>query len=104
MLKLKKDFTCVLLDKKTGADLFEFTAQQVGDPIFGAGFEGGGIASGNQSMTIITERNYQYNALQHNVLIDDRKWIITSVVPSIRRKLGAGVGTKVRKVYILTLE
>jgi hypothetical protein len=104
MLKLKKDFKCVLCDKKTGNSLLEFDAQQVGDPIYGAGFEGGGVASGNQAMTIMTEKKYQYNALQNNVMIDGKRWIITSVVPSVRRKLGAGIGTKVRNVYILTLE
>ena len=104
MLKLKKDFKCTLLDKKTGTSLLDFYAQQVGDSVYGAGFEGGGVASVNQAMTIMTETKYNYNALQHHVLIDDRKWIITSVTPAMRRKLGAGMAVKTRNIYILTLE
>lgn len=103
MLKLKKDFKCVLRDKM-GNDLLTFSAQQVGDPVYNAGFEGGGVASASQNMTIMTEQDYDYNALQHYVYIDDKKWLITSVTPSIRRKLGAGMGAKSRVVYILALE
>ena len=103
MLKLKKDFKCVLRDKM-GNDLLTFYAQQVGDPVYNAGFEGGGVASASQSMTILTETQYDYNSLQHNVIIDGKKWIITSVTPSVRRKLGAGIGAKSRVVYLLALE
>lgn len=105
MLKeIKADFKCVLHDKKTGKDLFEFDAQQVGDPVYTAGFEGGGVASGNQSLTIATDKEYAYKAHQHHIIIDERKWIITSVTPSIRRRLGAGFGAKPRVIYILGLE
>lgn len=104
MLKLKKDFKCVLLDKKTGASLLEFYAQQVGNAVYGAGFEGGGVASGNQAMTIMTETPYAYNSLQHHIMIGDKKWILTSVTPSMRRKLGAKMGVQSQNIYILTLE
>ena len=103
MLKLKKDFECTLIDK-LGNTLCVFDAQQVGDAIYNAGFEGGGVASGNQTMTIMTEYAYDYNSLKHNVMIDGRKWIITSVTPSIRHKLGARIGAKSKIIYILALE
>ena len=104
MLKIEKDFKCELIDKKTGVVLFEFDAQQDGDTLYDAGFEGGGVASGNQSMTIMTEKAYEYRAFQHHVRIDDVLWLITSVRPAVRRKLGAKIGTKKRFKYILALE
>ena len=104
MLKIKKDFRCILVDKKTGANLLEFNAQQVSNAVYGAGFEGGGVASGNQAMTIMTETKYDYSALQHHIFIDGKKWILTSVTPAMRRKLGAGMCVKSQNIYILTLE
>ena len=104
MLKLKKDFSCVLQDKKTGQTLCTFDASASGDAIFSAGFEGGGIASAGQSFTIFTENPYTYKPFQHEVVIEDRKYLITSVIPSMRRKIGAGNGTKPRRVYIISLE
>ena len=103
MLKLRKDFKCILRDKM-GEDLLEFDAQQVTDPSFNVGFEGGGVASWNQSLTIMTEAAYDYNALQQHVIIDGKKWLITNVSVSMRRKLGAGMGAKTRAVYIIALE
>jgi hypothetical protein len=103
-MKLEKDFKCQLFDKKTGAVLLEFDAQQDGDAVFNVGFEGGGVGSGSQAMTIMTKQAYDYKAYQHQVLIDGTKWIITSVRPSVRRKLGATIGKNKRHVYILTLE
>ena len=103
-MKLEKDFKCQLFDKKTGAVLLEFYAQQDGDAVFNAGFEGGGVSSGSQAITIITKKAFDYKAYQHQVLIDGVTWIITSVRPSVRRKLGATIGNKKGYVYILTLE
>ena len=101
-LKLRKDFKCILVDKKTGNSILSFDAQQVGDKLVGAGFEGGGVASGNQSCTIQTEKNYPFNAFQHEVHIEGVKYIIASVRPSMRKKMGAfGKSTP---VYILDLE
>ena len=104
MLRLKKDYKCVLLDKKTGANLLEFYAQQVGDSVYGAGFQGGGVASGNQAMTIMTETAYAFNPLQHQIMIGDKKWMLTSVTPAMRRKLGARMGVQSQNIYILALE
>jgi hypothetical protein len=101
-LKLRKDFKCILVDKKTGNSILSFDAQQVGDKLVGAGFEGGGVASGNQSCTIQTEKNYPFSALKHEVHIDGVKYIIANVRPSMRKKMGAfGKSTP---VYILDLE
>ena len=103
-MALEKDCKCTLIDKKTGAVLLEFDAQQDGDALYSAAFEGGGVASGGQAMTIVTRKAYEYKALQHHVVIDGVQWLITSVRPSVRRKLGASMGAKKRFNYILTLE
>lgn len=104
MEKLKKDFSCILRDKTTGKDLLTFTAQQVGNPVYSAGFEGGGVASGSQALSIITETGYAFNPLQHDVWIDGKRWILMSFYPSIRRKLGAGWASKSKTYYVLNLE
>jgi hypothetical protein len=52
----------------------------------------------------MTEAAYDYNALQQHVIIDGKKWLITNVSVSMRRKLGAGMGAKTRAVYIIALE
>lgn len=103
MLKLKKDWSCVLHDK-TGKELLRFDAQQIGDPIDGAGFEGGNIASASQSAIIQTEKKYEYKAYEHYVIANGRKYVIASVIPSIRRKHGAGLHNRPRVVYTLNLE
>lgn len=101
-LKLRKDYKCILVDKKTGNSILSFDAQQVGDRVIGAGFEGGGVASGSQACTIQTEKIYPFSALKHEVYIDGTKFIISSVRLSLRKKKGAfGQSTQ---VYILDLE
>jgi hypothetical protein len=102
-MKLTKDFRCVLKDKRTNAKLIEFDAMQVGDAIFGAGYAGN-IASSPQDMTIATEFEYPFKAMENKVEINGREWVIASVTPSIRRKLGAGVAKKPKTVYVLRLE
>lgn len=116
MNKLKKDFECILRDANTGEDLLTFYAQQVGDPNYTAGFEGGGVASGSQSFSILVDKAYYpdttpvdnlaeiLNPLEQEVIIDGNKWLLTSVSPSIRRRLGAGWARKPKTVYILNLE
>ena len=104
MLKSKNDCTCVLRDKKTGRKLITFSATQAVDPVFSAGFEGGGIASASQSFSIFTETVYKYKPYQHTVEIGDKTYILTSFSKSIRRRLGAGWGNRPRTVYILNLE
>lgn len=101
--EVKAELECILRDKKTGADLLTFAAQSVSDPVFEAGFEGGGVASGNQSWTIKTEAQFDFKAHQHNLLIDGRQWLIVSVTPSARKRLGAGFAAKPRFIYILDL-
>ncbi len=104
MLKLKKDWSCVLRDCNTDKDLLTFDAQQIGDTVDGAGFEGGNIASASQFATIQTETKYDYKAYQHYVIANGRQYVIASVTPSIRRKHGAGKHNRPRVVYTLILE
>jgi hypothetical protein len=104
MHKLKKDFECILRDTDTGKDLLAFTAQQVGDPLFSAGFEGGGVASASQNMTIETETKFDYVPYKHEVYVDGKRWTLTSFYPSIRRRHGAGWARKPRAVFVLNLE
>lgn len=88
-LKLRTDYHCILIDKKTGNSILSFEAQQVGNITYNAEFQSGGLAKSVQMMTIQTERQYPYNALQHEIKIDGKTWIITSTRPSMRKKLGA---------------
>ena len=104
MLKLKNDFSCVLRDKKTGSELLTFSAMATGDAVFSAAFEGGGVASSSQNRTIFTETKFDYKPYQHEVIVDGVTYLIVSVVPSMRRRMGAGTWVKPRAVYILTLE
>lgn len=104
MREIKKDFTCILQDTKTGVDLLTFTAQQVGEPQYSASFVGGGVASGSQAFSIVTEAEYTYNPLQHAVIIDGYKWLLTSFYPTLRRRHGAGWATRPKKLYVLNLE
>ncbi len=104
MLKLKKDYSCILKDKQTGRTLCTFTAQAVGDPSYSAGFEGGGVASASQALSIETEKAYKYKPLQHEVYVNGVKYLLTSFSPAVRRRLGAGWGNKPRTVYVLNLE
>ena len=100
-LKLKKDFECVLQDE-TGKELLKFSAQQAEDEMETVDFVGGGIASGSQTLKIITEKNFLFKANEHRVIVDGRMYVLANVVPSLRRKLGAKMGKK--HVYILDLE
>ena len=102
-MKLKKDLECELVDKKTGKKLFTFSAMQVSDPIYSAGYNGGASTS-PQNMVIATEDIYPYKPLESKVLINGRDWSLMSVTTSIRRKLGAGVAKKPKTIYILSLE
>ena len=116
MDKFKKDYECILRDVNTGKDLLTLYAQQVGDPSYLAGFEGGGVASGSQNFTILVYQAFDeegsiveglddiLNALEQEVIIDGHKWLLTSWNPSIHRRLGAGWARKPKKVYVLNLE
>lgn len=102
-MKLKKDLLCYLKDKRTGTFIHRFTAMQVGDAVFGAGYSGN-ISTSPQDMTIATDAEYDFKPMEHKVVIYGREWVIASVTPSIRRKLGAGILKKPKVVYILRLE
>ena len=104
MLKSKKDCTCILRDRKTGNELMRFSATQAGDPVYGAGFEGGRVASASQSFSIFTETAFDFKPYEHTVEIDGTTYILTSFSKGIRRRLGAGWGNKPRTVYVLNLE
>jgi hypothetical protein len=101
-MKLKKDFECVLKDA-SGKVLTTFNAMQVGDPIYAAGFSSG-VATSPKEMVIATESTYPFKAGKGKVVIDDKEWVISSVTPSIRRKLGSGIIKKPKCIYILNLE
>ena len=74
MIKSKNDCTCVLRDRKTGRKLITFSATQAVDPVFSAGFEGGGVASASQSFSVFTENVYNYKPYQHKVEIGDKTY------------------------------
>lgn len=116
MDKFKKDYECILRDANTGEDLLTLYAQQVGNPSYLAGFEGGGVASGSQNFTILVYQAFDMegsiveslddilNALEQEVIIDGHKWLLTSWNPSIYRRLGVGWARKPKTVYLLNLE
>ena len=117
-MKFKKDYECILRDSNTGDDLLIMYAQQVGNQSYGAGFEGGGVASGSQSFTILVYQVFTptygaedlsklaeiLNPLEQNVVIDGRNWLLTSYSPNIMRRMGAGWANKPKTVYLLNLE
>jgi hypothetical protein len=104
MIKLKKDFLCLLRSRENiYEDLLVFPAQLYTDLTDSASFVGGGIASSSQSLSIITAKEYVYLPYAHTVNIDNRRYVITAVTPIFRRRLG-GISKKVKKYYILTLE
>lgn len=102
-MKLKKDLLCYLKDKRTGVFIYRFTAMQIGDAIYGAGYSGN-LSTSPQDMTIATDAEYDFKPLEHKVVINGHEWVIVSVTPSIRRKLGAGILKKPKIVNILRLE
>ena len=104
MIKSRTDYRCILRDISTGKDLLVFPATAAGASTVGASYEGGGIASADQSFSVFTQTPYAYKPLQHNVIIDGETYIITSVSKTPQRKLGASVGGKTRVVYTLQLE
>ena len=116
MFKLRKDFECVLRDANTNKDLLTFSAQQIGDPTYTAGFVGGGVASGSQSLSILVDKAYFLdntpvekldeilNPLEQQVVINGHPGILTSWLPSIRRRMGAGWAANPKTVYVLNLE
>ena len=104
MIKVKKDFNCILYDCNKGKEIDHFTAQQVTDENYGASFVGGGIASGSKAMSIMTEKRIEFEPLRYKIFIDGDSWMLTSVVPSKRRKLGSNVWRKTKTVYVLNLE
>lgn len=116
MKDIQKDFRAILRDANTGTNLLRLDAQQIGDPLFSAGFEGGGVASGSQACSIVVNNAYDMNnnpvrnlqdvlnPLEQEVIIEGHKWLLVSFHPSIRRKMGAGWANKPKTVYILNLE
>lgn len=104
MLKVKKDFKCILFDCKKEQAVDSFTAQQVNDENYSAAFVGGGIASGAKAMSIMTEKKIDFEPLRYKIYIDEDSWMLTSVIPSKRRKLGSNTWRTSKTVYILSLE
>ena len=65
-LHAKADFVCTLIDKND-KELLKFKAAAASDLILSANYEGGGIASGGQALTVSTEREFNYQAFAHRV-------------------------------------
>lgn len=101
-LNAKADFTAILKDEESGKQLITFKATANSDMILNVGFEGGGVASAGQAITISTEREYNYKANAQSVEILGRSFIIASVGVSFRKPLGAR--GRMKKVYILELQ
>lgn len=101
-LNAKTDFTAILKDADTNKELLRFRATASSDLILTADFQGGGIASAGQSMTISTEREFEYKTNAQTVEIFGRTFILSSVTVSFRKPLGAR--GKMKKVYILELQ
>ena len=117
MNKFRKDYECILRDTNTGVDLLRMHAQQVGDPTFSAGYEGGGVASGSQNFSVLVFWAYDlekgqivdniedfFNPLEQNVIINGKKWLLTNYTPVVRRKLGANWSHSPNMAYLLNLE
>lgn len=103
MIKAKTDFKCKLINPN-GSEALRFDASTVGDLIENASFVGGGIASAGQSLTIWTEREFEYKSYHHSVVIDGLgEYKLVNVQKGMRKKLGAR-SLKPKTVYILSLE
>ena len=79
-LHAKADFVCTLIDKND-KELLKFKAAAASDLILSANYEGGGIASGGQALTVSTEREFNYQAFAHRVI----------ALGDVCRKFGAGL-------------
>lgn len=101
-LNAKTDFSAILKDSETEQELLRFKATISSDLLLSVGFEGGGIASAGQELTISTEKKYDYQANKHCVVVLGRTFIISSVRISFRKPLGAR--GKIKEVYILELQ
>lgn len=93
MLKVKHDFNCILVDVKTGKQVDKFTAQQVTDESYSAGFVGGNLASASKAMTLMTAKKLPFTPLRYKVIIDGEEWILASFVPALGESLGLTNGT-----------
>jgi hypothetical protein len=100
MLKLRNDFVCTLANKEDKT-LLTFKASAGSDLVNNASFEGGGVASAGQALTIFTETEYPFKAYLHYVYIDGQRYAIGNVTKSYRRTLGAS--GRLKKIYILEL-
>lgn len=100
-LHAKTDFTCTLKDNDE-RELLRFKATASSDLVLSADFVGGGVASGGQSFTISTEREFDYRPFAHYVDVLGIRFILQSVQVSFRKQLGAG--GRMKKIYILELQ
>lgn len=105
MLKAKTDFKCRLINPD-GTEALKFDASTAGDLVENASFVGGGIASGGQSLTIWTDKVFDYKAYHHTVVIDGwgkGSYKLVSVQKGVRKRLGAQK-LKPKSVFVLYLE
>ena len=100
-LKERGELNCILKND-SGQELLRFKAEPASELLINAGYEGGGVASGGQSFTIITEKTYPYEDYRHTVVVEGQTFRLSAHRISFRKHLGA-MG-KTRKVYILELE
>ncbi|MFQ9737926.1 MAG: hypothetical protein ACLR06_09465 [Christensenellaceae bacterium] len=88
-LHAKADFVCTLIDKND-KELLKFKAAAASDLILSANYEGGGIASGGQALTVSTEREFNYQAFAHRVIALGRTFAVNSVQVSFPQAFGRG--------------
>ena len=104
MIKSRTDYDCILREISTGKQLLAFSATAQGAGTLGADYEGGGVASASQTLTLFTQTPYAYKPLKHNVIVDGETYLIMSVSKTPQRRLGALRGGARRTVYTLYLE
>lgn len=103
MLKAKTDFKCRLINPD-GVEALRFDASTLGDLVENASFVSGGIASAGQSLSIWTEKRFEYVPYQHSVeVVGIGMYKLVSIQTGVRKRLGAQP-LKHSKVYILYLE
>lgn len=94
---------CQLIDVASQQILTLFNANVVQELSRGAGYVGGGVASGSQAMTISTEKPYNYKPFTHQVAVEGIVYLLTNVRLRPLNKVGRGY-TKTQFEYILELQ
>lgn len=94
---------CQLIEVATQKILKIFDANVVSELSRGANYEGSGVLSGSQAMTICTEEVYTYKPYAHQIAIEGVTYILINVRLRPIYKIGRGY-TKTQYEYILELQ